>query len=111
MINFARAVHWKHEINLSQNVPSLYFSSATVNIQILSCPTNQFLANSPDWTLMRVWSLLSTNCVVIAGQKPEQLVPSAPDPVVDTGVSSAPPMVTTAIITIVIVSVVTPLNV
>ena len=47
------------------------------------------------------------------GQKPEQLVPSAPDPVVVTAVSSAPGLVTGTIIiiiTIVIIGVVTPLR-
>ena len=45
------------------------------------------------------------------GQKPEQLVPSAPDPVVVTAVSSAPRMVTrTLIIIIVIIGLVTPLR-
>ena len=46
------------------------------------------------------------------GQKPEQLVPSAPDPVVVTAVSSAPGLVTgnIIIIIIVIIGVVTPLR-
>jgi len=48
---------------------------------------------------------------VFKSQKPEQLVPSAPDPVVVTAVSSAPGMVTrTLIIIIVIIGLVTPLR-
>ena len=43
------------------------------------------------------------------GQKPEQLVPSAPDPVVVTAVSSAP--VTILSLLTMILSVVTPLSV
>ena len=45
------------------------------------------------------------------GQKPEQLVPSAPDPVVVTAVSSAPGQVTILTILTMVLSVVTPLSV
>ena len=40
------------------------------------------------------------------GQKPEQLVPSAPDPVVVTAVSSAPRMVTEILIIIIVIIIV-----